>query len=367
MKVRCHREGLLSAFQLASVAIASRDVKPILQNLKAIATPERFTLLATDLELGIRLDVRGVNVGEAGDALLPASRVLAILRESIDNEMMIEVNEKHCLVKGEANEFEMGGEDPGSFPDVPAFTDDTYHELPAGMLREMIRRTIFAAAVENPRYAVTGVLWELEDSSARLVATDGRRLAVAEGTAAAHGGHGTKGQTHVVPTKAMQLLERNLQDPEEKVRVSLRPNEALFKTERAVISSRLVEGRYPPYREVFPKKQTVKLPLTVGPFFTAIRQAAIMTDEESKKVIFTFAKKKLTLQAKGGGTGRSKVEMPIDYEGKTIDISFDPKFLTEMLRVLGTDDALTLELVDNNSVGLFRCGANYSYIVMPLT
>src|SRR6516162_7997586 len=171
MKVRCHREGLLSAFQLASAAIASRDVKPILQNLKAIANPDRFTLLGTDLELGIRLEVRGVNVEEPGDALLPASRVLAILRESIDNEMMIEVNEKHCLVKGEANEFEMGGEDPSGFADVPAFTDEAYHELPAGMLREMIRRTIFAAAVENPRYAVTGILSELEDGNARTVAT----------------------------------------------------------------------------------------------------------------------------------------------------------------------------------------------------
>src|SRR5206468_12002024 len=111
-----------------------------------------------------------------------------------------------------------------------------------------------------------------------------RRLAVIEGPATAHGGHDTKGQTPVVPTKAMSLLERNLQDPDEVVRVSLRPNEVLFKTERAMIYSRLVEGRYPAYREVFPKKQTVKVHLSVGPFYTAVRQAAVMTDEESKKV-----------------------------------------------------------------------------------
>ena len=80
----------------------------------------------------------------------------------------------------------------------------------------MIRRTIFAAATENPRYAMTGMLWELEDGQARLVATDGRRLAVGQGAAAAHGGHDTKGQTPVVPTKAMGLLERNLQDPKRK-------------------------------------------------------------------------------------------------------------------------------------------------------
>src|SRR5262249_34110885 len=330
--------GLLSAFQLASVAVPARDLKPVLRNLKAIAEGDRCTLLATDLELGIRLEVRSVQVEEPGEALLPAARMLAILRESSDERLHLSADAQTCLVQGQFNEFEMGGEDPANFPDVPEFTGEQYHELPAGMLREMIRRTIFAAATENPRYAVTGVLWELEGDKAKLVATDGRRLAVAEGAATAHGDHDTKGQTHVVPTKAMQLLERNLQDPEEAVRVSLRPNEALFKTERAVIYSRLVEGRYPPYREVYPKKQTIKMPLTVGPFYAAVRQAAIMTDDESKKVVFSFGKKKLTLQARGAATGRSKVEMPLEYEGKTIDINFDPKFLTEMLRVLNPDD-----------------------------
>jgi DNA polymerase-3 subunit beta len=367
MKVLCHREGLLSAFQLASVAVPARDLKPVLRNVKAIAEGDRCTFLATDLELGIRLEVRSVQVEEPGEALLPAARMLAILRESSDEQLHLSADAQTCLVRGQCNEFEMGGEDPANFPDVPEFAGEQFHELAAGMLREMIRRTIFAAATENPRYAVTGILWELEGEKARLVATDGRRLAVAEGTATAHGGHDTQGQTHVVPTKAMQLLERNLQDPEEPVRVSLRPNEALFKTERAMIYSRLVEGRYPPYREVFPKKQTIKLPLTVGPFYAAVRQAAIMTDDESKKVVFSFGKKKLTLQARGAATGRSKVEMPLEYDGKTIDINFDPKFLTEMLRVLNPDDALVVELIDSASVALFRCGDNYSYIVMPLS
>lgn len=367
MKVSCRRESLLSAFQLASAAVPSREIKPILRNVKAIADGDRCTLLATDLELGIRLEVRGVQVAEGGAAILPAQRTLAILRESTDDELSIEADAQTSLVKSQFNEFEMGGEDPADFPDVPAFAEDKYHELAAGPLREMIRRTLFAAATENPRYAVTGVLWELEGETAKLIATDGRRLAVTQGPALPHGGHDTKGGTHVVPTKAMTLLERNLQDPDEKVLVSLRPNEALFKTERAMLYSRLVEGRYPPYKEVFPKKVTAKVPLTVGPFHAAVRQAAIMTDDESKKVVFTFAKKKLTLQARGAAGGRSKVEMPLDYEGKEISINFDPKYLTDMLRVLDAGDALTLELTDGAGVALFKFGEHYSYIVMPLS
>jgi DNA polymerase-3 subunit beta len=367
MKASFHREGLLSASQLASVAIASRDIKPILKNLKATVDGDRCTLMATDLELGVRLEVRGVKVEEGGEAILPASRTIAILREATDEELQLEADADHCLVRGQFNEYEMAGEDPANFPDVPAFTEEKYHELTAGTLREMIRRTIFAAATENPRYAVTGILWELENDQARLVATDGRRLAVMEASASAHGGHGTQGQTHVVPTKAMGLLERILQDPDETVKVTLRPNDALFKTERATIYSRLVEGRYPAYREVFPKKQTVKMSLPAAAFHTAVRQSAIMTDEESKRVSFEFAKKKLTLQARGAETGRSKVEMPLDYEGKQITINFDPKFLTDMLRILDAEAPLTLELVDGNSPALFRSGERYSYIVMPLS
>src|SRR6516165_7776664 len=105
MKATFNREGLLSAFQLAGAAVASRDVKPILQNLKAIVDAERCTLMATDLELGIRLEVRGVKADQPGDAILPASRMVAILRESTDDELRIEADAEHCQVVGKQNEF----------------------------------------------------------------------------------------------------------------------------------------------------------------------------------------------------------------------------------------------------------------------
>src|SRR5437762_2615155 len=183
MKALCHREGLLSACQLASAAVPSRDVKPILKNLKAIAEDGRCTLLATDLEVGIRLDVQGLTIQEPGEAILPANKLVAILREARDEELEIEADPSACLVRGSSLEFEMPSEDPAQFPDIPTFAEDRYHEMAAGVLREMIRRTVFAAASETGRYSMTGVLWELEDGVARLVATDGKRLALMQGPA----------------------------------------------------------------------------------------------------------------------------------------------------------------------------------------
>jgi DNA polymerase-3 subunit beta len=368
MRADCHREALLSACQLASAAIPSREVKPILRNLKAIAGDGRCTLMATDLELGIRLDVQGLTIEEPGEAILPAAKLIAILREARDERLSIEADSTACTVRGSTLEFEMPSEDPSLFPDLPTFAEEKYHEISAGTLREMIRRTVFAAADEEQRYSMTGVLWELDEAVARLVATDGRRLALAQGIATGHGGHTTRGQTPVVPTKAMSLLERNLQDdPEETVMVCLRSNEVLFRTGRAVVYSRLVEGRFPDYKMVMPKKQAVRVALAAAPFQAAVRQAAIMTDDEGKRVTFHFAKDRLTLQAQGATAGRSRVELPLGYDGKPVDVNFNPTYLVEMLKVLPPDAELTLDLIDGASPALFRSGTEYSYLVMPLT
>jgi DNA polymerase III subunit beta len=367
MKLYCEREALLGDCQLASAAATTRDIKPILRNLKAIADGDKCVLMATDLELGIRLQVRSPQVQEPGEAILPANKLTSILRESTDDYLTIEADGQKCVVTGAHNEFEMPGEDPAEFPDIPVFSEKKHHELTAGTLRTMIRRTVFAAARESTRYAMTGVVWELEGSQCRLVATDSKRLALTTGPAKEVGGHDTKGGSHIVPTKAMALLERNLHDDDEIVRVSLRPNEVLFQTEKATIYSRLVEGRFPPYKEILPKKANARINLKVPEFLTAVRQAAIMTDEESKRVNFHFASGKLTLAAQGAASGRSKVEMDLEYDGTPIDIAFDPQYLVEMLKVLEADAALSLDLIDGSKPALFKSGAEYQYLVMPLS
>src|SRR6185295_8125695 len=122
-------------------------------------------------------------------------RFVSILRESPDEMMTVEGGPDACRVVGATNEFEMPGEDVTAFPDIPTFDQEIYHEISAGVLREMIRRTVFAAATgEQLRYgATTGILWELDGNEATLIATDGRRLAMMKGLAEPHGEHTTKG------------------------------------------------------------------------------------------------------------------------------------------------------------------------------
>jgi DNA polymerase III subunit beta len=370
MIVTCPRDSLLSACQIVGIAVPTRTTMPVYQNIKAIAQGDRLTLMATDLEVGIRYELRGTAIEEPGEAILPVGRLTAILRESSDSEVRLDADARRARVNTSVSEYEMPGEDPASFSDIADFeAGEKYHELAAGDLQRMIRRTVFAAAKDEGKYAMRGVLWDMEDKKARLVATDGKRLAVASGPSVTQGKGDTKAHSHLVPPKAMSLLERILADGDaaQPVQVSLRNNDALFRTERAVIYSRLVEGRFPPYRDVIPKKTNAKVPLVVNDFLSAVRQAAIMTDDESKRIMFHFAPGKLSLEAQGATTGRSKVAMKLeDYSGPAIDISFDPVYLTDMLRVIDGGEVLQLDLVDGQKSAVFRSGEDYLYLVVPL-
>src|SRR5436305_5205183 len=369
MKVTCRRDGLLTACQNVSAAVAARTTKPILSNVKAVAHDDALTLMATDLEVGIRYELRGIKVAQAGTAILPVARLVSILRETTDDEITFDAGSENTVLKLSTGRFEMPGGAPDEFPDIPSFDDGgRYHEVRAGVLRTMIRRTAFAAEKkESTRWAVTGVLWEADGKVARMVATDTKRLAMTEGEADVHGTPEAKTQSHLIPAKAIQLLERNLTDDGEAVRVALRPNQAQFQTERALIHTQLVEGRFPPYREIIPKKLAVKVPVSVPELLSRVRQAAIMTDDESKRVDFRFSPGKVTLSARGAETGSSEVEMALpEYTGGEVETAFDPQYLTEMLRAIEGEPTATLEMTDGQKPALFRVGETYLYLVMPL-
>src|SRR5262249_18112120 len=147
----------------------------------------------------------------------------------------------------------------------------------------------------------------------------------------------------VVPSKAMNLLARLLTNPDETVRVAFHKNDVLIQVGETVIYSRLVEGRFPDYKQVIPKAGAQSANLTAGPLKTAIRKASIMSEGDGH-VDLRFAKQRLSVKAQGAESGKSNVELPVDYTGKESKIAFTPSYVTEMLRVLESDASMTLDL-----------------------
>lgn len=367
MKVTFDREKLLAAFQVAASVAPARSPKPILQNVKLEVTKDSAMVMATDLEIGVRVAVSGMQIDAPGSAVLPIDRFGRILRESSDANLRLETDGHGTQVRGERSEFKLPAENPDEFPAVTSFAESKYHELPARLLRELIRRTTFATDPESSRYALGGVLLEMHPDQIIAVGTDGRRLARMEGPAKSVGGHSTGEATTIVPTRAMQLIERTLTDADAEIQIAARGNDILVKSPKATIYSRLVEGRFPKWRDVFPRRTDVaKIELTVGPLHSAVRQAEIVTSEESRGVDFTFADGKVVLAGRAAETGQSRVEFPIAYDGSALSITLDPRYVKDFLKVLDPEKNFTLELKDAESAAVCLTDDGYGYVIMPL-
>jgi DNA polymerase-3 subunit beta len=210
------------------------------------------------------------------------------------------------------------------------------------------------------------VLVELSAKGVIAVGTDGRRLAKMEGPAVVAGGSPADAQP-IVPARAMQLIERCLGAAENPVLVAARPSEILVKTGSTTISARLVEGRFPRWRDVFPDRpEAIRVNALAGPLLAAVRQAAIVTSEQSKGVDFSFEPGQLVLSGRSAESGESRIEMPIDHAGPTVKIKMDPRFVADFLRALDGAAPIVIELTDAQSACVCRTEDGYGYVIMPL-
>lgn len=368
MNITCQRDSLANAFALAASIAPARSPKEILQNVKITAAGGKLTLTATDQEVGVRLEVsEGIDIATEGTALLPVQKTGMILRESNDETLTIETDDSGIRIQGSRSQFRLPGADPDEFPAVREFDEEKYHQISGRMFREMLRRTVFATDSESSRYALGGVLLEMEGTSVIAVGTDGRRLARMEGSGDPVGDHQTQGMTTIVPTRAIGLIERALSDLDAQVDVASRGNDLVIRTPQAVIVSRLVEGRYPNWRQVLPQRENAQqIDITVGPLFAALRQAAIVTDIDSRGVDFTFADGTLTLEAKTADLGESQIHLPIAYDGESMTLTMDHRYLADFCKVMDGESVFVMEIESSKSPALLVTDDGYAYVIMPM-
>jgi len=364
MKVTCDRGALAEALNLVSGVVLTRTPKPVLLNVKLTAEQGVLTLAATDLEVALHLAVSQVEVAEDGAALLPADKLAAIVRESVDPTLTIQTDEQAAHIRGADSHFTIFAQSVEDFPPVEPFRGEPDFEVQARQLSDLITKTIFATARETSRYAINGVLLERDGKKLSMVATDGRRLALARG---ACNSASKETVNCIIPTKALTLLSRLLDDPDDAVKVKLSGNQAHFATDRATLTTNLVEGNFPPYKDVIPKEQDRKATFATDMLASAVRRAALLTNEESKGVKFSFTAEKLVLSSRAPEMGEAVVNVPAEaYSGEAIEIGFNPHFVTDALKIVNSDQ-VNIELKAPNKPGTLRVGNDFLYVVMPVS
>ena len=368
MKITIQREPFFKAFQLAATVAPSRSPKAILQNVKIECTDSACVLTATDMEVGIRVVVGDVKIETAGSAVIPVTRLSMILRESRDETLNINATPDKTIIKGKGSKFELQAHNPDEFPDVADFEAKDYYELPANVLRELIKRTLFATDAESSRYALGGVKLEMEEEKLVAIGTDGRRLAVQQGKIESVGTPADTGTSTIVPSRSMQLIDRILPDSDDKVQISPQANELLVRSPDGIFFTRLVEGRYPKWRDVIPKREDGhKIEIAVGPMYQSLRQAAIVSSDESRGVDFTFGEGSLVLSNTTAEVGESRVEMPVPYDGESMTITLDHRYVADFLKVLQPDKTFTFDIKDGEQAAYCSTEDEYGYVIMPLS
>lgn len=371
MRAYVQRESFLVACMAANAAVPSKELKPILKSVRMEAGGGRCTLAATDLEIGLRISAEAVEVHEAGVCLLPAAKTVEILKEARDPQLELLADDSTVTIRGTttALEFVLPTENADAFPDVPQFPEGGHHAVEAAALATLVRRIVFACADEAQRYSMTGLLVQFTPGGGvRLVGTDGKRLAIADGFAKAVGEPQPNPQP-VVPERAVTMLAKMVANLDEAdVAMRLDANEAFFSAPGVTLWSRLVEGKYPQYQMILPKGPPKHvITANAGTMMQAVRQAAVACDKELRRVSFAFGDDKLTLEAKGSGGSRSRVEAAVKYGGDGLAAFLNPDYVLDMLRVLPGDAEVTLEAKDAGSPIVFRHGSDFTCLVMGLT
>ncbi|MCX5682309.1 MAG: DNA polymerase III subunit beta [Planctomycetota bacterium] len=371
MKTVCDRATLTRAVQVASSVVAPKSPKPALGCIKLEARKEKMTLLATDLEVGIRVELDKMEVQQPGDGLVPADRLHGILRELEADTVTITSTDQETEIVAPGARFRVLGDNPADFPQVPEFPASGAFTIEAEDLVGMIKRTLFATAKENTRYALNGVLWEVEGTNLTLVATDGRRLSFVKGKC--KDGPAEK-KSAIVPSKAMLLIERCLTDAGEAkgpVRVVVGEKDILLESPpsdggKRIVYSRLVDGHFPKYDDVIPKDCEKKAVLGAAAFLAAVRKAALLTNEESRGVTLKFDGQELVVTSRTPEMGEAEIRIPAEYGAEALEIGFNPQYLMDAVKVVDAEQ-FTFAFKGPSKPGVITEGRTFIHVVMPVS
>ncbi len=365
MKVNFNRQALAEAMGLLTSVVPSRTPKPILLCVRITAGEKDVRICATDLEVGINYLLSEVQVEEPGDVVVPADKLAAIVRESIDDVLSFQAEDGTCQITGSDSHFTIFGQQADQYPAVPEFDGKADLEITLENLQLGIEQCLFATAKESTRYALNGVLWEIKGKKMTLVATDGRRLARCRVSLTSAPAKEITEAKIIVPAKTMSLLDKISAGEKEIAAVKLVNNQILISCRNVVISSNLVEGNFPKYEDIIPTDYDKKLTLSTEDTLSAVRRSALLTTEESRGIKLSVSEGSIVFSCRAPETGDAQINSTVDYKGEPIEIGFNPQFMIEALRVIRTPD-FELELGQSDRPGLIKSGKDFLYVLMPI-
>jgi DNA polymerase-3 subunit beta len=388
MELTIKREVLLAALGPVAAAVPVRTTRPILQMIRFDAVPaedvaetSHLHLAATNQEISVARTIAGppdvLHVGKrcGGRLLYEPGRLLRILRELDDDKVVLRADPKGAAVVGKGATFVLPTVDETEaekFPEVtPWSTPDFHVELEACALRQMLKRTLFAVPKKetHQRYAIGGVLWELDGDKLNLIATDTKRLSVVDAKVERFGEEPAadgKPPSLIVPRDTLDLLVGSLDDGLQIVRATVGKDEAVFQVGSLTIRSQMVAGRFPPWRDIMPKKPLPRFQMNVGPVVQAMKTSRSLVNAETKRVELDFAMGGLTIRVGDKQDGDGEIFVEHSDWGTKASAAFNPDYLLDVLKSVG-EDQIEAQVGGEGKPSIFRSGESFQHMIMALS
>lgn len=349
---------LKSALAQAKFAVPSRSPKPILLNVLLADGG----LTATDLELQVNASLPYSDE----PLLLPFARLSAIMAAASGDEVTITPKGTSALVRVGSGSWTLPTEHAAEFPKWQPEGLRRICTIPAEQFCRAVKSVVYATDNETSRYALGAVLFEVEraEGVVHFVGTDGRRLS--EYHAELSNNEDPDDSTTLVPARAVGVMHAIAGHSEGAVQIESTASDVVATIDGTVVTARLVDGRFPRWRDVFPERPDAKAAVVNAPeLLAATRQAAIVTSEQSKGVTFAFTAEGIHLTARSAEAGESSVTCPLLEAGPDVVVQLDPRFVIDFLRCVDVGEPVEVEATDAGSAVVLKSG-DCRGVIMPL-
>lgn len=365
MELVVRKNELLRELQLFQGIVERKNTIPILANVLIEAKGDEIRMLATDLEVALRSRC-AATVAKSGSLTLPAKKLFEIVKALPETDVRIEEDKNGVKVAADRFDSRMQTLPREDFPTLPDATGKGRASLPRNALKEMVAKTQFAITGEDTRYFLNGAKFVLKPDSLTLVATDGHRLALVE---VKHEVGITEERGVILPKKTLLELGKLLSEGDGDIMFEAGENHLFFEVGGRMLISRMIDGQFPAYERVIPKGNDKDIEFERERLTNAVKRVALLSNERSRSVKFEIEKGKVEVTSSSSEFGEAREQLPVDYAGPAMTISFNAQYVLDFLNVVETD-IVSLSLKDEVSQAVMKPvgaqGYDYTYVIMPM-
>jgi DNA polymerase-3 subunit beta len=366
VKITIEQKDLLKGLGGISSVVPTKTSLPILSTFLLESKGDgKITLTANDLDVSLTNTLACETEG-GGSVAVPGKKFFEIIRSLPAEQVVIDTDGERISVKCRKSRFKMVGKNPEEFPKLPSQKSLAKFDIPTRTLDDMVSKTSYAVSTDLTRPSLCGVLWEVKGGNLAMVATDGHRLAkVGLGAVC----KGVDDNEFIVSPKALNLL-RSLSDEVDDVHLALAENHITFDLGDSVIYSRLLEGPFPDYNQVIPKKNNKDLTVSREELTSACKRVSILSSAITHQIKLVVTDDRLTMSVNTPDVGEAVEEVSCSYAHDNMEIGYNARYLLDILRTMESDD-VTFKLDRNDNAGVVVPAANggdiqHQCLLMPL-